>query len=272
MTDGHARRWTYGGGHGAGNERRGMNENDKKTPQRQGRSGEGPPAAAADPGNAVDAFLREAQGLAPVAAGAGQGRLIFALDATMSRQPTWDLACRVQAGMFETTARIGGLAVQLVYFRGFGECRASRWVSDARALTAMMTGIDCRGGLTQIERVLRHVRKAAGTRRIAAFIYVGDAMEEDVDRLCALAGELGLIGVKGFMFHEGGDSEAGQAFREIARLTGGAYEQFDTSAPGALEGLLRAAAAYAAGGEGALRKLADGDAGARRLLTSMRRS
>ena len=110
------------------------------------------------------------RGSPPVAAGAEQGRLIFALDATMSRQPTWDLACRVQAAMFETTARIGGLAVQLAYFRGFGECRASRWVSDARALTAMMTSIDCRGGLTQIERVLRHVRKAAGTRKIAAFI------------------------------------------------------------------------------------------------------
>jgi hypothetical protein len=250
----------------------GMSENDRKTPQRKGEAGAGSPAAAGDTEHAVDAFLREAQNLAPVASGANQGRLIFALDATMSRQPTWDLACRVQASMFDTAARIGGLAVQLVYFRGFGECRASRWVSDARALTSMMTGIDCRGGLTQIERVLRHVRKSAGERRISAFIYVGDAMEEDVDRLCGLAGELGLSGVKGFMFHEGGDPEAGRAFREIARLTGGAYEQFDAAAPGALEGLLRAAAAYAAGGEGALRKLADGDAGARRLLTSMRRS
>lgn len=248
-----------------------MSESDRKTPQRGGETDAGAPASAGTR-NAVDAFLSEAQGLAPVAAGAAQGRLIFALDATMSRQPTWDLACRVQASMFETTARIGGLAVQLVYFRGYGECRASRWVSDARALTAMMTGIDCRGGLTQIERVLRHVRKVAGSRRIAAFIYVGDAMEEDVDRLCAIAGELGLMGVKGFMFHEGIDPDAGRAFREIARLTGGAYEQFDASAPGALEGLLRAAAAYAAGGEGALSKLADADAGARRLLTAMRRS
>ncbi len=244
----------------------------KKTPGVFDTKTSRPAAGTTAPGRAVDAFLREAQELAPVAAGAGQGRLIFALDATMSRQPTWDLACRVQAGMFETTAQIGGLAVQLIYFRGFGECRASRWVSDARALTRMMTGIDCRGGLTQIERVLRHVRKSAGEHRIAAFVYVGDAMEEDVDRLCAIAGELGLMGVKGFMFHEGHDPDAGRAFREIARLTGGAYEQFDASAPGALEALLRAAAAYAAGGEGALRRLADADAGARRLLTAMGRS
>lgn len=230
------------------------------------------PGPARQSGGAVDAFLREAGELAPVAAGADQGRLIFALDATMSRQPTWDLACTVQAGMFESTARIGGLAVQLVYFRGFRECRASRWVSDPRALTEIMTRIRCQGGLTQIERVLRHIRKTAQERRIAAFVFVGDAMEEHVDSLCAIAGELGLMGVKGFLFQEGEDPAATAAFAEIARLTGGAHERFDAAAPGALEALLRAAAAYAAGGMGALQKLAHGDAGAQRLLTAMKRS
>ncbi len=228
--------------------------------------------AKAQSGGAVDAFLHEAQELAPVAAGADQGRLIFALDATMSRQPTWDLACSVQAGMFDTTARIGGLAVQLIYFRGFRECRASRWVSDPRALTGIMTRVRCQGGLTQIERVLRHIRKTAQERRVAAFVFVGDAMEEDVDMLCALAGELGLIGVKGFFFQEGADPTASTAFGEMARLTGGAHERFDGAAPGALEALLRAAAAYAAGGMGALQKLAHGDTGAQRLLTAMKRS
>ncbi len=236
------------------------------------RKQENRPGRADPSGGAVDAFLQEAGSLAPVAAGADQGRLIFALDATMSRQPTWDLACSVQAGMFDTTARIGGLAVQLVYFRGFRECRASRWVSDPRALTEIMTGLRCQGGLTQIERVLRHVRKAAQERRIAAFIYVGDAMEEHVDTLCALAGELGVMGIRGFFFQEGDDPDATAAFAEMARLTGGAHERFDAAAPGALEALLRAAAAYAAGGMGALHRLAQGDAGARRLITAMKRS
>src|SRR5690554_7803252 len=90
--------------------------------------------------------------------GQGKGRLLFALDATMSRQPTWDLACQLQGEMFETVARTGGLDVQLIYFRGFGECRASRWVSDARALAKLMTGIDCRGGHTQISKILSHAR------------------------------------------------------------------------------------------------------------------
>ena len=64
---------------------------------------------------------------------AAAGRLIFALDATMSRQPTWDIACKLQGEMFETARALGGLDVQLVYFRGFGECRASRLVARGRA-------------------------------------------------------------------------------------------------------------------------------------------
>ena len=222
---------------------------------------------------AIDAFLDAAAKVSPVAAsGKPRGRLVFALDATMSRQPTWDLACAVQAGMFETTSKVGGLAVQLVYFRGFDECRASRWVMEPKALTDVMTKIACRGGHTQIHRVLRHIRNGADQGRIDAFVFVGDAMEESVDDLCAVAGELGLLGIKGFMFQEGRDPAAGTAFREIARLTGGAYERFDASAPGALEGLLRAAAAYASGGVGALERLASDDSQARRLLTAMGRT
>jgi hypothetical protein len=215
----------------------------------------------------VATFLDQARRVAPAGR---RARLIFALDATMSRQPTWDLACRLQAEMFDETAAIGGLDVQLVYFRGFGECRASDFVADARALTSLMARIDCRGGTTQIGRVLKHVRAESKASGAKAFVYVGDAMEEELDPLCALAGELGLIGVRGFFFHEGPDMIAGRAFREMARLTGGAYERFDPSAPGSLAALLRAAAAYAAGGRGALERLAAGSEETRRLLTQVR--
>ena len=81
-------------------------------------------------------------------------------------------------------------------------------------------------------------------------------MEEPVDDLCAAAGELGLLGVKAFMFQEGRDPVAAGAFQEIARLTGGAYARFDANAPHSLAGLLRAAAAYASGGVDALNRLA----------------
>jgi hypothetical protein len=226
--------------------------------------------ARRDPANRIEAFIADAKALAP-GVGGTRGRLVFALDATMSRQPTWDLACGLQAQMFATAAAIGGLDVQLVYFRGFSECRASRFVADARALTSLMTQIRCQGGHTQIRRVLEHVRKEAGQGKVGALIYVGDAMEEHLDELCGMAGEIGLLGVKAFMFHEGGDPVAEKAFRELARLTGGAYARFDASAPGQLAGLLRAAATYAAGGRSALQRLADEEGGdARRLLQQMK--
>jgi len=222
-------------------------------------------------GSAIESFLADAKALAPVAPSADRGRLVFALDATLSRQPMWDLACGVQAQMFETASSIGGLDVQLLYFRGFGECRASRWVGEPKALTGLMSGIDCRGGHTQIGRALGHIRKEAKAGRVDAFVFVGDAFEESVDDVCAVAGELGLVGVKGFVFQEGRDPVAERAFREIARLTGGAYERFDASAPDTLAGLLRAAAAYASGGDAGLARLASRDAQAKRLLTAMKR-
>jgi hypothetical protein len=160
-------------------------EDDKPKDQRTGA------VAKAASGAVVDAFLTQARRLAPLGDGASRSRLVFALDATMSRQPTWDLACRVQGGMFETAAEVGGLQVQLIYFRGFGECRASRWVMEPRALTGLMTRIGCRGGQTQIGRVLGHVRDEAGRSPVKALVYVGDALEEPVDGLCAVAGSSG---------------------------------------------------------------------------------
>jgi len=219
--------------------------------------------------SAIDAFLAAARDTAPRPAGE-RGRLIFALDATMSRQPTWDRACRLQAEMFAEAGRIGGLDVQLVYFRGFGECRASRFVSDARALADLMTRIDCRGGHTQIRKVLRHAVDTTRKDRVAAMVYVGDAMEENVDDLAALAGELGLLGVKAFMVQEGRSGVAEQAFREIARLTKGAHFRLDEGAAETLGRLLRAVAAYAAGGRAALADLGRSQREARLLLEQMK--
>jgi hypothetical protein len=222
--------------------------------------------AASAPGE-IDAFLRDAKAVADTAA---RPRLVFALDATMSRQPTWDRACQLQGEMFREAADLGGLSVQLVYFRGFDECRASRWAPDPRALAGMMSRIDCRGGHTQIRRVLAHVRKAAGREKIGALVFVGDAMEERLDDICQAAGELGLLGVPAFVFQEGHDRVAEGAFREIARLTKGAYGRLEPGAAGELGRLLRAAAAYASGGLAALERLSRTDAQARLMLAQMR--
>jgi hypothetical protein len=217
----------------------------------------------------IEAFL-EAASRVPAPSQASRGRLIFALDATMSRQATWDLAQRLQAKMFDAAAAIGGLDVQLVYFRGLGECRASKFVSGGQGLADLMSRISVRGGTTQIRRVLIHARDEAKAGKVGALVYVGDAMEEAVDDLVALAGQLALAGVKAFMFQEGDDPAARRAFREIARVTDGAYGAFDAGAAGRLEALLRAAAAYAAGGRAALERLARADVHAAPLLEQMR--
>jgi len=225
--------------------------------------------AKASPRAEIDAFIKRARTLAPPTEPGVRGRLIFALDATMSRQPTWDIACELQGEMFDAAAAVGGLSVQLAYFRGIGESRASPFVANARALRNLMVKIDCRGGNTQIRKVLAHVRREAEKRPVAALVYIGDAMEENPDQLCQLAGEIGLLGVRAFMFHEGRDQVAERTFREIAKLTGGAYLPFNSASASELRSLLAAVATYAAGGLKALEK--SKGAGAQLLLPQLKR-
>ena len=210
-------------------------------------------------------FIAAAKTLNP----AGAGRLVFALDATMSRQPTWDRACEVQASLFDAVGKAGGLGVQLVYFRGFGECRASKWVMNTAALRDLMTGIDCRGGRTQISKVLKHTIKTSSDGRIGALVYIGDAMEEDADELCHLAGQLGLKGTKAFVFQEGADPLAERTFREMARLTGGAWFRLGPDSSRELAERLGAVAVYARGGHAALE--AHGGAGSKAILRQVPR-
>ena len=152
----------------------------------------------------IDAFLTKMQGLTakPTATG---GRLIFALDATACRQPTWDTACELQTEMFREVAAVGGLSVQLVYYRGIAECRASRWVTQPEHLSGLMERIDCRMGHTQIGKVLAHARRESELLKVQALVFVGDAMEENPDDLARDAAALGKAGVPAFMFQEGTD-------------------------------------------------------------------
>lgn len=218
----------------------------------------------------IDAFLEHVRS-APKP-GAGRGRLIFALDATMSRQPTWDRACHIQGEMFEAARMVGGLEVQLVFYRGFGECKAGKWQPDAAGLARVMGGVDCRGGRTQIGKVLTHALKETKKKKVGAMVFVGDAFEEDMDSVCDRAGQLGLEGVPVFMFQEGRDPSAEAAFREIARLTRGAWCPFDLNSASQLQELLSAVAVYAAGGAAALEDYSRrGGDGARLLIDRMRK-
>jgi hypothetical protein len=179
-----------------------------------------------------------------------RGRLIFALDATASRQPTWDAAAQLQSEMFGTVAAIGGLDVKLVYYRGHGECVSSRWISDARSLSTIMSRVTCAAGHTQIRKVLAHVRRESARQKVNALIIVSDACEETPHKLYGEAREIGNVPV--FMFQDGDDQRIGEIYAEIAHITGGAHCKFDAGAAQRLADLLKAVAAFAAGGVKAL--------------------
>jgi hypothetical protein len=196
-----------------------------------------------------------------------RGRLIFSLDATASRQPTWDQACKLQAEMFDEAAKIGALEVQLAFYRGLNECRHSDWTTNARELAEKMSRIICMSGETQIARILRHIRKEHAQRPVSAAIFIGDAMEGDSAH--ALYDAAAGLPLPLFLFQEGTDPEVEQVFREMARLTKGAYCRFASGAADQLRDLLRAAGAYAAGGRPAL--AASRNAASVRLLEQLTR-
>lgn len=204
----------------------------------------------------LDAFL-DAINKAPAPLNTGaEGRLLFALDATASRQPTWDQACHLQSEMFSAAGKIGGLQVQLCYFRGHGEFHHSDWLNNTETLQRKMNGVHCMAGQTQIKRVLSHALLETRRRKVQAVVFVGDCQEESLDTLCRMAGELGLLGTPVFAFQEGNNIVAKRAFKEIARLSGGAYCRFDSGSAQLLKDLLAAVAVYATGGPAALEHFA----------------
>jgi len=213
-------------------------KDDKKTIQKQS--------------NEIDAFLDKVATVSKTHDPSGQGRLIFAMDATASRAPSWDKAAHIQGEMFTQTASLGGLSVQLAFYRGFGEFKVSQWTNDTKELLRLMTSVTCLAGETQIAKVLSHARNQCKNKKINAVIFVGDSFEEDIDKLGKLAGELGVFSVPVFMFQEGDDVMAAFAYEQIAKLSGGVYCRFDEGAANTLKKLLSAVAVFAAGGRKAL--------------------
>ena len=210
----------------------------------------------------INSFLTKVRATPAATTGGRKGRLIFAMDATASREPTWDHAAQLQAQMFSETASLGGLEIQLCYYRGFAEFHTSPWLSNTDQLLRQMTAVHCAAGHTQINKILKHCINeakssaksgaASGSAKINALVFIGDCVEEGIDKLGHSAGELGLLGIPAFMFQEGHDPIAAKAFQQIAHLSGGAYYPFDAGSAKHLRDLLGAVAVYAAGGLKAL--------------------
>jgi hypothetical protein len=196
-----------------------------------------------------------------------KARLIFALDATASRQPTWDQAAVLQAEMFEAAASIGNLHCQLVYYRGYnGECRSSQWFNNAKLLSDAMMKITCLAGHTQIEKVIKHAVREHAREPIAGLILISDACEEVASDLYAAAHELTA---PVFLFQEGRSDLVAGVYTRIAEITKGAVAQFDNVSAGKLVDLLKAVAVFATGGVTAL--AAQRTKAATLLLSQMKR-
>lgn len=203
-----------------------------------------------DDKQAIDQFIEQVKSLP--SATSSKGRMIFALDATASREATWDQACHLQSELFLATRELGGLSIQLCYYRGFGEFHATDWVTDTRQLLNKMNRVTCLGGHTQIRKVLTQARKETRIQPVTAVVMIVDCCEESIDDLCQQAGELGMLRTPVFIFHEGGDAHAEAVFRQLSKLSGGAYAPFDSNSPATLKDLLAAVAVYASGGKKAL--------------------
>ena len=214
----------------------------------------------------IDRVLQQSRSITAFVA--KQPRLLFAIDATASRQPTWDKASQVQHEMFQATAGVASLAVQLAYYRGFQQFFASPWLTDSEQLARLMDAVQCEGGHTQIARLLDHALLEHRKHEIRALVFIGDAMEESEDTLCDLAGRCGLLKLPLFLFQEGQHPTVEKTFRSMATLSGGAYAHFDSNSAGTLAALLGAVARYAAGGRAALESL-PGDS-ARLLLGQLK--
>ena len=240
-------------------------QSDGKAKPQSGKSAADPPALRSD----VKSFLAEARRAGPPTVGRRKNqRILFALDATASREPTWDLATHLHAELFQAAAEtVPAATVQLVYYRGFQEFHVSPWLAAAPQLLREMTGVRCHGGLTQIARVLRHALSEAKTEPIKAAVFIGDACEEPHAALVAEAGKLALFNLPFFIFHEGYDRQAGETFRSIARITGGAYAPFAPGSASELRDLFGAVARYATEGRRGLAEL--GNAAARGLLAQL---
>ena len=206
----------------------------------------------------LDAFIDKLHKAPAPISSQGMGRILFALDATASRELAWDHACHLQNEMFIEAGKLGGLQLKLCYFRGFNQFTSSDWLNQSDQLLNIMNGVSCAPGHTQIAKVLDLALAETRTRKIQAVIFIGDSMEESLDHLCQQAGELGLLSTPVFIFQEGNELVAKRAMKEIARLSGGAYHAFNTRSADLLRQLLTAVAVYAAGGKKALQDFGKG--------------
>lgn len=200
-------------------------------------------------------------------------RLLFTMDATASREPSWNVAKEITGAMFEAVP--GALDVALAYHGGGRLQEITPFSASAKAFLDKLHMVQCRAGCTALNKILN---AAIDIPRLKALIYVGDCFEESTIEAVELAQQLKLKGVRCFMFHDTSSGNQGYdvktartIFEQIAQITGGALLPFDENSPGMVKALLEAIAIFASLGIKALEQKTKYLPAARLLLDQMKK-
>jgi len=176
----------------------------------------------------------------------------FLIDATGSREQTWELAQTIQAKMFQAVSGLKAVSLRLVYF-GNNRLTALGWDNNPNSVAKHMAAVRCRTGLTQIIEGLQSFIDERPDGKAAAIILIGDCFEESSSQAERAAILLKEKGIKVFSFVEGYDPTAQSVFRRISEITGGKFARFGSNMP--LSDLCEGVVLLASGGEKALGRL-----------------
>src|SRR5271165_2696119 len=179
-------------------------------------------------------------------------RLVFAVDATASREPAWAAARRVTDALVK--ALPGELDVALAVHGGSRVHTFTAFTNDARTLRDRAAGVSCQAGMTRLLPILATTLKQQSVRVV---IYIGDVFEESLPHGRDLADSLGARGTKLIVLHDTSDNGArrdAEIFWDLAKRTGGCVLPFNANTPDRLRDILSAVAVYAVGGEKLLRE------------------
>lgn len=170
-------------------------------------------------------------------------RMVFAFDATASREAAWDVARRTTDSIFR--ALPGQLDVALAVHGGDTMHTFTGFLPDPAALRDKAASIRCEAGRTRLVDIMERTRDSADVR---VCLYIGDLFEEEEETAYAAADALRLRACRVIILQDGTDERSARVFREIARRTGGALIPFDADAIERIRELLEAVSVLAVGG------------------------
>src|ERR1700733_3610098 len=182
----------------------------------------------------------------------GRPRLIFAVDATASREPAWTAARKVTDALVK--ALPGELDVALAGHGGSRVHTFTAFTNSAATLRDRAAGVACEAGMTRLLPILSTSLRQPGVRVV---VYIGDVFEESLNHGRRLADAMGTQGTKLIVLHDTADPGArrdAEVFWDLTKRTGGCVLPFNAAASSRLRDLLSAVAVYAVGGEKLLRE------------------